>query len=190
MARKFKCEPDNEKLRTKLYKDTSTNTEDIKPTVLSTNAIGSTNTVGNVTIKKEKPDSLEDAMEENNEETLERIVRNVETDHAYYDKSYVKSLTIEQVKSVSSIDVKTEFLDLPIDTSHEVEYYIQEIARLKTQVERLEMERDNSTRLMKMFSPVIKLTNLLSDKVVLKPKLQRPWIKRRGAPLPRSPFTD
>ena len=92
---------------------------------------------------------------------------------------------IEQVKSVPSIDdVKNEFLELPecLDTSHEVEYYIQEIARLKAQVKRLERQQDDSTKLMKMFSPVIKLSNLLNERKVLQPKvvmLHRPSIKKK-----------
>ena len=168
----IKCEPENERYSTKMYKDFGTNTEDLKPNLNCTN-------IENVVIKKEEPEYND------SEETMERIVRNVQVDHAYYDKSHIKSLMIEQVKSVPSIDdVKNEFLELPecLDTSHEVEYYIQEIARLKAQVKRLERQQDDSTKLMKMFSPVIKLSNLLNERKVLQPKvvmLHRPSIKKK-----------
>lgn len=171
-----KCQPEIEP-RTKIFKDFGTNTEDFKPNNLNSTLIE------NVVIKKEEPDP-----QENNEETMERIVRNVQLDHAYFDKSHVKSLLIEQVKSVPSLDdVKNEFLDLPecLDTSHEVEYYIQEIARLKAQVKRLERQQDDSAKLMKMFSPVIKLNNVLNERKVLQPKvvmLHRPSIKKKPKP--------
>ena len=84
-------------------------------------------------------------------------VRNVHLDHNYCDKSRVKDIVISDVQTVNDIDVKPELANLPVDSSHEIEHYLQEIARLKAEVQRLKRDNENCSELKNVFLPVINL---------------------------------